>query len=940
MAQLILERHSTPDIQEVPELPSTERGSQGFGSTGRNELTVAADQPVINQIETNSHKHKPILQFIGVLLSLLSQCSAAGDSRCSQSQTSAVGDSLHPQGISVSRIDAVGDSLRGEVSPRLDTVGDSLCGDAPLGCDTVGDLPCGDSTPRTDSAGDSSNRDTALLLSAVGDPLASGSGDLAGALLLTIGALMCRRSRQPLYSTVHSIPFSCTQASNRIAEVALRDLSQTGGPNSAGHSPESAWAPDYFMAGWGYPRCTDYRAGKVPNIVPDVAHRYEDGLTSLNLLSQEQDVTSVFARLVHRQERNTRRVSINPNITQKFSAWMTRPGMPITVEAYACNQVAHFPRTWGVKTPPLSQPWHSETLWLHPPNGQWPQVAQKMVGEASRGIAVMPVVKSATWWWLVGEVAVDWVEIPKGHPLFVDAAGRPVCCRVPYRVVYFDSVGHPQVQPAPSPQPQVGHSAPSALPSKFSDADYSDIGSDPESEFCAGPDGQFVLSDSGLPRHQRRQRRRRVRKVNDRSQQYYWIDYSGLEGESDQGISDEDPSDCEFAGTDSALLQVVHEEPLSFTPTPERGIQFTGNGLSSQGIFSVVQADVEFPECEDLRKVLVEEFQQSVFTRKKFEEVDNSKRGPEDIAFVHLDLVGDPKPHSAKAIRTVGVREQVLYDMVQGFLKQGFIRECTGRTDWVSRAFLVPKPNGKWRLVIDYRYLNTQLRGVNFPLPVIEDQLARQVGNSVFSLVDLEGGFHQMHLTESSCHLTAFITPFGVYEWRVLPMGVKVGPQVFQRLVAWVVRNCPFSCPYIDDVLTGTGDSVRYVDSDRGKGKLFDSHAYADRPAEEFLHPCFKPPPVLPDGSVNTDLDTPFSYDLPQSPTLREQLYFHYLCLRELFNAFASADLTVKPAKCFLLRQQVQYVGHVLAGGKRFPNPDKTKALREWETTHITTAKA
>ena len=352
VAQLILERHSTPDIQEVPELPSTERGSQGFGSTGRNELTVAADQPVINKIETNSHKHTPILQFIGVLLSLLSQCSAAGDWRCSQSQTSAVGDSLHPQGISVSRIDAVGDPLRGEVSPRLDTVGDSLSGDAPLGCDTVGDLLCGDSTPRTDSVGDSSNRDTALLLSAVGDPLASGSGDLAGALLLTIGALMCRRSCQPLYSTVHSIPFSCTQASDRIAEVALRDLSQTGGPNSAGHSPESAWAPDHFMAGWGYPRCTDYRAGKVPNIVPDVAYRYEDGLTSLNLLSQEEDVTSVFARLVHRQERNTRRVSINPNIIQEFSAWMTRTGMPITVEAYACNQVADFPRTWRVKTPP------------------------------------------------------------------------------------------------------------------------------------------------------------------------------------------------------------------------------------------------------------------------------------------------------------------------------------------------------------------------------------------------------------------------------------------------------------------------------------------------------------------------------------------------------------------------------------------------------------
>ena len=62
---------------------------------------------------------------------------------------------------------------------------------------------------------------------------------------------------------------------------------------------------------------------------------------------------------------------------------------------------------------------------------------------------------------------------------------------------------------------------------------------------------------------------------------------------------------------------------------------------------------------------------------------------------------------------------------------------------------------------------------------MIEDQLARQVGKSVFSLVDLEDGFHQMHLEPSCCHLAAFITPFGVYEWLVLPMGVKVGPQVF-----------------------------------------------------------------------------------------------------------------------------------------------------------------
>ena len=75
-------------------------------------------------------------------------------------------------------------------------------------------------------------------------------------------------------------------------------------------------------------------------------------------------------------------------------------------------------------------------------------------------------------------------------------------------------------------------------------------------------------------------------------------------------------------------------------------------------------------------------------------------------------------------------------------------------------------------------------------------------------------------------------------------MGVKVGPQVFQRLVAWVVRNCPTSGPYIDDVLTGTGVPRNYAPSDHGPGKLFDSHAYADKPADTFLNPCFSPPPI------------------------------------------------------------------------------------------------
>ena len=55
---------------------------------------------------------------------------------------------------------------------------------------------------------------------------------------------------------------------------------------------------------------------------------------------------------------------------------------------------------------------------------QWPQAALKMAFNACKGIAVAPVVQSQPWWWLIPEVAVDWVEVPKGYPLFVDSDGR------------------------------------------------------------------------------------------------------------------------------------------------------------------------------------------------------------------------------------------------------------------------------------------------------------------------------------------------------------------------------------------------------------------------------------------------------------------------------------------------------------------------------------
>ena len=105
---------------------------------------------------------------------------------------------------------------------------------------------------------------------------------------------------------------------------------------------------------------------------------------------------------------------------------------------------------------------------------------------------------------------------------------------------------------------------------------------------------------------------------------------------------------------------------------------------------------------------------------------------------------------------------------------------------------------------MDYLYLNSQSKDDPFPLPLIEDLLHKQCMNRVWNIFDLENGFHQMHLAGDCGECTAFITPRGLFHWTVLPMGVKNGPAMFQRLVQWILRDTQDSTVYIDDVLIGT----------------------------------------------------------------------------------------------------------------------------------------
>ena len=187
---------------------------------------------------------------------------------------------------------------------------------------------------------------------------------------------------------------------------------------------------------------------------------------------------------------------------------------------------------------------------------------------------------------------------------------------------------------------------------------------------------------------------------------------------------------------------------------------------------SVIEADAEHPHCQDYRNLISNRFKDTVFKDggNQWSEIEKNmdKRGPNGICV--LEPIPDAKPKADKPIGAVGLREEAMCEKVKDFQEK----------NW-SRGFLVPKPGtNKWRVVIGYRYVNTQLRDCEFPLPVIEDLSVKQAGNQLWTLLHVEDGFHQMPLSECSSQYTAFCTCFGVFEWRVLPIGVTVGPQAFE----------------------------------------------------------------------------------------------------------------------------------------------------------------
>lgn len=145
--------------------------------------------------------------------------------------------------------------------------------------------------------------------------------------------------------------------------------------------------------------------------------------------------------------------------------------------------------------------------------------------------------------------------------------------------------------------------------------------------------------------------------------------------------------------------------------------------------------------------------------------------------------------------------KECLSEIIEDLLKNGIIRESS--SSYASPIILVNKKNGQKRLCVDYRALNRKTLKDKYPLPRIEDKLDYLGGNNFFSCLDLASGYYQVPVAEESKHLTAFITPDGLYEYNRMPFGLANAPSIFQRAINTMLNGVSqkLALAYMDDLL-------------------------------------------------------------------------------------------------------------------------------------------
>jgi len=235
-----------------------------------------------------------------------------------------------------------------------------------------------------------------------------------------------------------------------------------------------------------------------------------------------------------------------------------------------------------------------------------------------------------------------------------------------------------------------------------------------------------------------------------------------------------------------------------------------------------------------------------------------------------IQLKDNARPVYVKPYRLPNSQKVEVDRQIKQMCANDIIEEA--QSEWSSPILIVPKRvdssgEKKWRIVIDMRLLNQQIKDDKFPLPNANEILDSLGGAIYFSHLDLSQGYYQVELHPESRKYTAFTTNKGQFQMKRLPMGLKISPSTFSRLmtVAMSGLNYEKCFVYLDDLIV-------------------------------------------------------FGRNLED----------HNKNLIKVFTRLRKVNLKLNPTKCEFLKKELLYLGNVITPEGISPDPEKIRVLKDY----------
>ena len=252
--------------------------------------------------------------------------------------------------------------------------------------------------------------------------------------------------------------------------------------------------------------------------------------------------------------------------------------------------------------------------------------------------------------------------------------------------------------------------------------------------------------------------------------------------------------------------------------------------------------------------------------------------------FTHIfNMPADHFPTNRDVMHKIELIREIPTDRRVPRMSQAEIEECRRQvSELLDKGWIEPsrspigapivfarKSDGSLRMCLDYRKLNSATRPDAVPLPRLENLLATLADARVFSSCDAKSWYNQILMYEPDIWKTAFKSPLGLFQWKVMPFG-----------------------------LTGSGGTANTMMEHVLRGLIHRPHS----------------------GVVV------FVDDIAIYSRTEEE---HLQVLEEVFERFRTHGLFLNGKKCQFMKDKIHFLGHIISNQGLHPDPQKVSAVRD-----------